>query len=119
MIKLVLTKAEALLYMEMIKHNTREMLEQIAEKMDEEVTREEMELAARENYTANLEKEAESAVELRKEVQNLRAQLDAKNLAAPSNTVKTRKKRALKVEAPWGYKKDGTPKKKPGIKAGF
>ena len=31
----------------------------------------------------------------------------------------TKKKVAKKVEAPWGYKKDGTPKKKPGIQAGF
>lgn len=114
MIKVELTKAEALLYMEMIKRNTRELLEQIAEELDEAVTRAEMEMAAQENYQANLEKEASKVEDLEIEVQQLRARIDAQNLSAKSNTIKTRKPRALKVDAPWGYKKDGTPKKRPG-----
>ena len=119
MIEIELTKAEALLYMEMIKRNTREMLEQIAEKMDEVVTHEEMRIAARENYVTNLENEAKKVVHLEDEVKQLRARIDAQHLAAKSNTLKTRKARALKVDAPWGLKKDGTPKKKPGGRAGF
>lgn len=111
MINLELTKAEALLYMEMIKRNTREMLEQIAEKMDEEVTREEVALAARSNYVTNLENE----------VKNLRTQIDAKNIASESNKIygKPKVKTAKKIDAPWGLKKDGTPKKKPGGRPGF
>lgn len=112
MITLELSKAEALLYMEILKRNTREMIDQIAENMDSVVTKEEMEQAARSNYVINLENE----------VKNLRAQIDAKNLASESNKIygkPAKKKVAKKVEAPWGYKKDGTPKKKPGIQAGF
>lgn len=116
MIELELTKAEALLYMEMIKRNTREMLEQIAEKMDEEVTQEEMRIAARENYIANLEKEAHKVSDMEAEIHQLRAKIDATNLASKTNTFKPR---AKKIDAPWGLKKDGTPKKKPGSKAGF
>jgi len=95
MINLELTKAEALLYMELLKHNTEEMLEQIFQSLDEVVTGEEMEKAARKNYVTNLENE----------VKSLRTQLDAKNLASASNVVQ---------EAPWGLKKDGTPKKRIG-----
>jgi hypothetical protein len=114
MIELELTKAEALLYMEMIKRNTGEMLEQIAEELDEAVTHEEMKMAAQENYKANLENEAKKVVDLEAELKKLRTKLDAQNLSAKSNTVKTRKPRALKPTAPWGYKKDGTPKQRPG-----
>lgn len=31
----------------------------------------------------------------------------------------TKVKKVRQVKAPWGYKKDGTPKKKPGVQAGF
>lgn len=113
MINLELTKAEALLYMEMLKRNTREMLDQIAENMDEAVTREEMEMAAQENYITNLKNEADKVADLEIEVQQLRARIDANNLAAHPSTLKTRAK-PLKPDAPWGYKKDGTPKQRPG-----
>ena len=117
MINLELTKAEALLYMEMLKRNTREMLEQISESMDESMTREEMEMAAKENYMTNLKNEADKVADLEIEVQQLRARIDATNLAAKSNTFKTRASR-LKPTAPWGVKKDGTPKKRPGRAVG-
>lgn len=113
MINVELTKAEALLYMELIRHNTDELLEQIAEGLDEEVTRAEMEIAAQENYMANLKNEAKKASYLEDEVKQLRARIDAQHLAAKPNTFKTRAKR-LKPAAPWGYKKDGTPKQRPG-----
>jgi len=113
MINVELTKAEALLYMELIKHNTRELLEQIAQGLDEEVTRAEMEAAAQDNYITNLENEAKKVADLEIEVQQLRARIDAQNLPATSNKIKTPAKR-LKPVAPWGYKKDGTPKKRPG-----
>lgn len=108
MITLDLTKAEALLYMEMLKRNTREMLDQIAENMDEQVAREEMNIAAKQNYVTNLENE----------VKALRAKVDAATVAANPAPLKTKAK-ALKPVAPWGYKKDGTPKKKPGGRPGF
>ena len=119
MINLELTKAEALLAYELFKQNNDDLLEQIMQNVDEEMTREHMQLEARKNYQTNVENEAKKVAGLQDEISILRAQLDAKNLAAKSNTLKTRKTRALKQAAPWGYKKDGTPKKKPGIQAGF
>jgi hypothetical protein len=100
MIKLQLTKAEALLAYELFKQNNEELLEQISQGLDEQMTREEMEKAARKNYVTNLENE----------VKSLRTKLDAKNMASASNVVQ---------EAPWGLKKDGTPKKRPGRPVGF
>jgi hypothetical protein len=105
MITVNLSKGEALLYIEMIKRSNEELLSQISEKLDESVTQQEMVQAARHNYIANLEGE----------VNALRAQIDAKNLASDPAALKPRKKAVkLKPKAPWGYKKDGTPKKRPG-----
>lgn len=118
MINIELTKAEALLYMELIKQHTGELLAQIAEELGQAVTQSEMEMAAQENYKTNLESEAKKVAGLEAEIQSLRAQIDAKNLAANSNTFKARTKRIMPF-APWGLKKDGTPKKKPGGRAGI
>lgn len=110
MITVELSKAEALLYMEMIKRNTNDLLEQLSNELDIAVTGEEMSQAAKENYVANLENE----------VKALRAQIDAKNLASDPAGLKPAKKAIkLKPKAPWGYKKDGTPKKRPGRAPGF
>lgn len=87
--------------------------------VDQEMTHEHMKHEARKNYQTNVENEAKKVAGLEAEISSLRAQLDAKNLAAKSNTIKTRKTRAIKPFAPWGLKKDGTPKKKPGGRAGF
>jgi len=106
MINVELTKAEALLYMELIRHNTDELLEQIAEGLDEEVTRAEMEVAAQENYMTNLKNEAKKVADLEAELAGWREFQVAQLLG--------RKPRAKKVAAPWGYKKDGTPKQRPG-----
>lgn len=35
----------------------------------------------------------------------------------PRKALRTRKAKAVNVEAPWGYKKDGTPRARPGRKA--
>jgi hypothetical protein len=110
MITVNLSKGEALLYMEMIKRNSQELLAQISEKLEESVTQQEMMQAASQNYITNLEGE----------VQILRAQIDAKNLASDPAGLKPRKKMVkLKPKAPWGYKKDGTPKKRPGPQRGL
>ena len=118
MIKLELTKAEALLAYELFKQNNDELLEQIMQNVDEKMTRDHMQHEARKNYQTNVENEAKKVAGLESEIQYLKAQLDAKNLAAKSNTLKTRVNK-LKPVAPWGYKKDGTPKKKPGGRPGF
>jgi hypothetical protein len=106
MINVELTKAEALLYMEMIRHNTNELLEQIAQGLDEEVTRGEMEVAAQENYMTNLKNEANKVATLEAEIKRWQ-ELKVNQLIG-------RKPRAKKPDAPWGYKKDGTPKQRPG-----
>ena len=101
MIHLELSKAEALLAFELFKANTDALLEQIMDKVEAEVTNDSMVQTARENYVANLEKEVE--------------RLSAQNAAmatAPAVTKPAKKK--AKPKAPWGYKKDGTPKKRPG-----
>lgn len=119
MIELELTKAEALLAFELIKENADNLLEQIINAVDEEATAETMKLEARKNYRINIENEAQKVPALEARIKELVALIDSHTLAAKSNTIKTRKTRALKPDAPWGYKKDGTPKKKPGGKVGF
>ena len=119
MINLELTKAEALLAYELFKQNNENLLEQIMQNVDEKMTHEHMRSEARKNYLTNLENEAKKVSDLEGQVQSLKAQLDAKNLAAKSNTLKVRKTQAIKPFAPWGLKKDGTPKKKPGGRGGF
>lgn len=116
MINLELTKAEALLAYELFKQNNDELLEQIMQNVDEEMTHEHMKHEARKNYQTNVENEAKKVEGLEAEVQNLRAQLDEKNLASKPGGFKAR---TVKPAAPWGYKKDGTPKKKPGGRVGF
>ena len=106
MIDLELTKAEALLYMEIIRRNTSELLEQIAQGLDEEVTRGEMEVAAQENYMANLKNEANKVAKLEAEIKWLQ-EIKVEQMTG-------RKPRTQKPSAPWGYKKDGTPKQRPG-----
>jgi len=104
MITVELSKAEALLYMEMIKRNTNDLLEQLSDELDIAVTGEEMSQAAKENYVANLEKENQA----------LRTMLNAEVSDQPEAKPAKKKGRPAKPKAPWGYKKDGTPKKRPG-----
>lgn len=113
MINLELTKAEALLAYELFKQNNDELLEQIMQNVDEEMTSEHMQHEARKNYRINIENEAKKVAGLEAEIQALKAQLDAKNLASNPAGFKNRNK-PLKPDAPWGYKKDGTPKQRPG-----
>ncbi len=104
MITVELSKAEALLYMEMIKRNTNDLLEQLANELDIAVTGEEMNQAAKENYVANLENENKA----------LRTMMNAEVSDQPEAKPAKKKGRPAKPKAPWGYKKDGTPKKRPG-----
>ncbi len=109
MITVELSKAEALLYMEMIKRNTNDLLEQLANELDIAVTGEEMNQAAKENYVANLENENKA----------LRTMMNAEVSDQPEAKPAKKKGRPAKPKAPWGYKKDGTPKKRPGRAPGF
>lgn len=110
MIEIELTKAEALLYMELIRHSTDELLEQISQGLDEEITLSEMETTAQENYQVNLKKEAEKVPDLEAEIKQLRAKIDSMNLSSKLNKIKFPE---INLNlAPYGYKKDGTPKKR-------
>jgi hypothetical protein len=104
MIELELTKAEALLMYELFKENYENSLELIMKAIDEEVTQESMALNVRENYRVNIENEANKVPSLEAEIKQLRAKIDSMTLASKSN----------KVKSPYGYKKDGTPRKRAG-----
>ncbi len=110
MIDISLSRAQAMLYMEMIKENTHDLIEYIQYELDHNIPHSEFEKIAQQNYVTNLENENKA----------LRAQIDAKNLASDPDGLKPAKKAVkLKPKAPWGYKKDGTPKKRPGRAPGF
>ena len=112
MIEIELTKAEALLCMELIRHNTDELLQQISREIDNEITVSEMEVAAQENYQANLKIEADKVPKLEAEIKQLRAKIDSENLSSKLNKIKFSE---INLDlAPYGYKKDGTPKKAAG-----
>ena len=112
MIELELTKAEALLFMELIRHSTDELLEQISQGLDEEITLSEMEVASQENYRINLKNEADKVPDLEAEIVVLRAKIDSMNLSSKLNKIKFPE---INLNlAPYGYKKDGTPKKRAG-----
>ena len=112
MIEIELTKAEALLYMELIRHNTDELLEQISQGLDEEITLSEMETTARENYQTNLKNEAEKVPDLEAEIVALRAKIDSMNLSSKLNKIKFPE---INLDlAPYGYKKNGEPRKRRG-----
>jgi hypothetical protein len=102
MIEIELTKAEALLYMELIRHNTDELLNQISRGIEDEITEAEMEMTAKENYEINLKNEADKVPDLEAEIKQLRAKIDSINLASKSN----------KIKIP--IKKDSAPKKRRG-----
>ena len=89
MIELELNKGQAIFLMEAIKHHARQITDQIADHLEDEITAFELEQTVADNYVANLESEVERLIKL---------------LEAPKE----------RVPAPYGYKKDGTPKKRIG-----
>lgn len=94
MIELELNKGQAIFIMEAVKQHARQITDQIANHLENEITASEMEQTAAENYVVNLEREVERLNKL---------------LEKPA---------PIKREpAPYGYKKDGTPKKAPGRQA--
>lgn len=112
MIELELTKAEALLFMELIRENTEQLLEQISHKVEDEITQMEMEGTAQENYQINLKNEADKVPDLEAEIVVLRAKIDSMKLSSKLNKIKFPE---INLDlAPYGYKKDGTPKKRVG-----
>jgi hypothetical protein len=112
MIELELTKAEALLCMELIRKNTDDLIEQISQELDEQITIAEMSEAAQENYQINLKKEASKVPDLEAEIKQLQAKIDSMNMSSKLNKIKFPK---INLDlAPNGHKKDGTPKKLTG-----
>jgi hypothetical protein len=112
MIELELTRAEAMLVYELLKENYENSLEIIMRAIDEEVTEESMKLNARENYRINIENEAKKVPDLEAEIKQLRAKIDSDNLTSKLNKIKFPE---INLDfAPYGYKKDGTPKKRAG-----
>jgi hypothetical protein len=89
MIELELNKGQAIFLMEAVKHHARQITDQIADHLEDEITAFELEQTVADNYVANLESEVERLTKL---------------LEAPKE----------RVPAPYGYKKDGTPKKRIG-----
>lgn len=89
MIELELNKGQAIFLMEAVKHHARQITDQIADHLEDEITAFELEQTVADNYVANLEGEVERLTKL---------------LEAPKE----------RVPAPYGYKKDGTPKKRIG-----
>jgi hypothetical protein len=89
MIELELNKGQAIFLMEAVKHHARQITDQIADHLEDEITAFELEQTVADNYVANLESEVERLIKL---------------LEAPKE----------RVPAPYGYKKDGTPKKRIG-----
>ena len=93
MIELELNKGQAIFLMEAVKHHARQITDQIADHLEDEITTFELEQTVAENYVANLEGEVE--------------RLTKKLLAEQQAPIE-------RVPAPYGYKKDGTPKKRIG-----
>jgi len=106
MIELELTKGEAILVLELIKHGTDELISQLKDALDEEITIEKMEEAATENYVVNLRSEVER---LEEKVASLTAGLEF------DEKQDSKWKDAMNV---FNLKLDGTPKAKPGPKLG-
>jgi hypothetical protein len=92
MIELELNKGQAIFLMEAVKHHARQITDQIADHLEDEITAFELEQTVADNYVENLESEVERLTKLLAEQQ------------APIE----------RVPAPYGYKKDGTPKKRIG-----
>jgi uncharacterized protein (DUF1015 family) len=92
MIELELNKGQAIFLMEAVKQHARQITDQIADHLEDEVTAFEMEQTAAENYVVNLQAEVDRLTKL---------------LAEQKATTE-------KNLAPFGYKKDGAPKKMPG-----
>jgi hypothetical protein len=91
MIDVKITRAEALLIMELIQKSAKELSESLLIAVEDENDKEQVAKAAKQNYVKNLEEE------------NRRLEKDIAGLLTP-----------VTIPAPHGYKKDGTPKAKPG-----
>lgn len=91
MINILLSRAEALLIVELLNKSHDSLIQSLIISVEDENDKDQVARAAKENYVANLEME----------VKRLEAQLKAPSVTASS----------------YGLKKDGTPKAKPGRKS--
>ena len=108
MIDVKITRAEALLIIELINKSATDLINTLLVSVEEENDKEQVAKAAKQNYVVNLENE----------VKTLKALLDAKSLMPNTQPKATPPKKMVLVrrKARWGLKKDGTPKAKPGRK---
>ena len=98
MINVKLTRAEALLIIELIKKSAQELINTLLIAVEEESDKEQVARAAKQNDVQNLEAEVRRLTDL------VNKKPDGKPMEF-----------ALKKNG-WGLKKDGTPKAKPGRK---
>lgn len=98
MIDVKLTRAEALLIVELVQKSARELSESLIIAVEDENDKEQVAKAAKQNYVKNLEEE------------NRRLEREITGLLTPVTITKVSESSI----APHGYKKDGTPKAKPG-----
>ena len=93
MIDVKLTRAEALLIIELVQKSAKELSEALLIAVEDENDKEQLAKAAKQNYTANLEAEVKRLTEL------------------------VNKPKVFELpKGEWGLKKDGTPRAKPGRK---
>lgn len=93
MIDVKLTRAEALLIIELVQKSAKEISEALLIAVEDENDKEQLAKAAKQNYTANLEAEVKRLTEL------------------------VNKPKVFELpKGEWGLKKDGTPRAKPGRK---
>jgi hypothetical protein len=86
-----ITRAEALLIVELVKKSTEGLIESLIVAVEDENDKEQVARAAKQNYVSNLESEVKRLTNLVNE-------------------------KAVAQNAPHGLKKDGTPRAKPGRK---
>lgn len=109
MINVAITRAEALLIIELVNKSTQDLINTLLISVEEASDKEQVAKAAKQNYVVNLENE----------VKTLKSLLDAKSLMPEMGQLKTippKKMVLVRRKARWGLKKDGTPKAKPGRK---
>ena len=106
MIELELNKGQAIFLMEAVKHHARQITDQIADHLEDEITAFELEQTVAENYVKNLEGEVKR---LEEKIASLTAALEF------DEKQDSKWKDAMKV---FNLKLDGTPKAKPGPKPG-
>lgn len=101
MVNILLSRAEALLIVELVNKARDSLTQALIIGVEEENAKDEVARAAKNNYVTNLE------VEVKRLEQQVEALKDSNEVAKAVKKLQ---------QAPYGMKKDGTPKAKPGRK---